>query len=91
MFAAAEMLVDLRFPAAEARLAELARGGLLTRLSDAACSDGLTGLVRVSPLGAAPGLSKLVEVRLLDPVNRGDSALLALGSDRNGRRPFPCP
>jgi hypothetical protein len=40
--------------------------------------------VRVGPLGTAPGLSKLVEVRLLDPVNRGDSAVLALRWEATG-------
>jgi len=84
MFAVADVLVDLSFPAAQARLADLARGGMLTRLSEGAYGDGLTGLVRVGPLGAAPGLSKLVEVQLLDPVSRGDSAVLALRWEATG-------
>jgi hypothetical protein len=48
------VLVDLSFPAAAARLANLARGGSLTRSSvKAAYGDGLTGLVRACPLAAA--------------------------------------
>jgi hypothetical protein len=62
MFVAGEVLLDLSFPAEEARLANLARGGSLTRASQGAYGDGLTGLIRVGPLGAAPGMSKLVEV-----------------------------
>ncbi len=45
MFVAAEMGLDLSFPAAAARLANLARGGSLTRASEGAYGDGLTGLV----------------------------------------------
>ena len=78
MFVSAEALVDLSFPAAAAGLADLARGGLLTGVSQAAYGDGLTGLARVGPLGAAPGMSKLVEVHALDVVTRGESAVLAL-------------
>ena len=78
MFVGAEVLLDLSFPAAEARLANLARGGLLTRVSEGAYGDGLTSLVRVGPLGAAPGMCKLVEVHFLEVVTRGESAVLAL-------------
>ena len=69
MFVAGEVLLDLSFPAAAAGLANLARGGLLTPVPEGAYGDGLTGLVRVGPLGAAAGMSKLVEVHFLE---RGD-------------------
>jgi hypothetical protein len=78
MFVADEVLLDLGFGAAAARLAGVARGGLLTDVSQGAYGDGLTGLVRVGPLGAAPGVSKLVEVHFLDVAVRGESAVLAL-------------
>ena len=78
MFAAAEVLLDLGFRAAEARLANVARGGLLTPVSEGAYGDGLTGLARVGPLGEVRGVSKLVEVHVLDVVTRGESAVLAL-------------
>jgi hypothetical protein len=55
MFAADQVLLDLGFGAAAARLAEVARGGLLTQVSQGAYGDGVSGLVRVGPLGAAPG------------------------------------
>jgi hypothetical protein len=78
MFVAAEVPLDVSFPAAAARFANLALGGLLTRASQGAYGDGLTGLVRVGPLGAVPGVSKLVKVHFLDVVTRGESAVLTL-------------
>ncbi len=78
MFVSAEALVNLGFPAALAGLADLARGGLLTGVSQAAYGDGLTGLARVGPRGEVPGVSKLVEVHVLDVVTRGESAVLTL-------------
>ena len=84
MFVAAEVLMDLGFRAAEARLANVARGGLLTRVSEGAYGDGLSGLVRVGPLGAAAGMSKLVEVHFLEVATRGESAVLALRWEATG-------
>jgi hypothetical protein len=78
MFVADEMLLDLGFGAAAARLAEVARGGLLTRVSQGAYRDSVSALVGVGPLGAAPGVSKLAGVHLLDVAVRGESAVLAL-------------
>jgi hypothetical protein len=84
VFVAGEVLLDLSFPAAAARLANLARGGSLTRASQGAYDNGLTGLIRVGPLGAAPGMSKLVEVHFLDVATRGESAVLALRWEATG-------
>ena len=84
MFVSAEAPLDVSFPAAAARFANLARSGLLTRASEGAYGDGLTGLVRVGPLGAVPGMSKLVEVHFLDVVTRGESAVLALRWEATG-------
>jgi hypothetical protein len=91
MFVSAEVLVDLGFPAALAGLADLARGELPGGVSQAAYGDGLNGLVRVGPLGEVPGMSKLVEVYVLDVVTRGESAVLALRWQAAGRggRLFP--
>jgi len=86
MFVAAEVLLDLSFPATASRFANPARGGSLTRASERAYGDGLTGLVRVGPLGAAPGMSKLVEVHFREVVTRGESAVLALRWEATG----PC-
>ena len=91
MFVAGEVLLELSFPAAAARLATLARGGSLARASEGAYGDGPTGLVRVGPLGAVPDMSKLVEVHFLEVATRGESAVLALRWEATGPggRPFP--
>ena len=91
MFVAGEVLLDMSFPAAAARPANLAHGESLTRVSEGAYGDGLTGLVWVGPLGAAPGMSKLVKVHFLDVVTRGESAVLALRWQATGpgSRLFP--
>ena len=78
MFVAGEVLLDLSFPAAQSRLANLACGGSLTHVSEGAYGDGLAGLVWVGPVGAVPGVSKLVEVHFRDVATRGESAVLAL-------------
>ena len=84
MFVAAEMGLDLSFPAAAARLANLARGGSLTRVSEGAYGDGLTGLVWVGPVGAVPGVSQLVQVHVRDVATRGEPAVLALRWEATG-------
>ena len=43
MFVAADVPLELGFRYAEARLADLARSGLLARMSEGAYGDGLTG------------------------------------------------
>jgi hypothetical protein len=84
VFVAGEVLLDLSFPAAASRLATLARGGSLTRASQEAYDDGLTGLVLVGPPGAAAGMSKLVEVYFLEVATRGESAVLTLRWEATG-------
>lgn len=71
-------MLDVGLDAAKARLAKLARGGLLVSASQDAYDEGITGLIRVGPLGCAPGVSRLVDVRFLDLVSRADSAVLVL-------------
>ena len=91
MFARQEVVLDLDFPAARARLALLMRGDWLDSVSQNAYADGLSGQVRVGPFGRVPGMSKLVEVRLLDPVPREDVVVLPLRWEATGRmgRLFP--
>ena len=74
MFVADQVLLDLSFGATVARLTEMARGGLLTRVSQGAYGDGVAGLARVGPLG----VSKLAGVHFLDVAVRGESAVLPL-------------
>jgi hypothetical protein len=84
MFVAAEVLLELSFPAAGAQLANPAHGGLLTRVSQEAYDDALKGLVRVGPPGAAPGMPKLVQVHCSEMVSRGESAVFALRWEATG-------
>lgn len=75
MFVGAEIRLDVGFNAAQARLANLARGGLLRRASGDAYEEWQAGLARVGPRGTAPGMSRLVQVRFRDMVTHGDSAI----------------
>ena len=86
MFISDEVLLDVSFAAAQARLANLARGGSLLSASQAAYGDGITGLARVGPLGGGPGMSRLVQVHFRDLVTREGSAVLALRWEAAG----PC-
>ncbi len=91
MFIGAEIRLDVGFSAAQARMANLARGGLLRRASDDAYRELGTGLAQVGPLGAAPGLSRLVAVRFSDMAVHEDFAILAIRweTPRPGGALFP--
>lgn len=78
VFLGAEIRLDVGFNAAQARLANLARGGLLRRASDDAYDELGTGLARIGPLGAAPGMSRLVAVRFSDMAIHEDFAIEAM-------------
>jgi hypothetical protein len=78
VFVGGEVSLGVTFTVARARLAKLARGGSLLSVSEDAYNGGITGLVRIGPLGSAPGLSRLVQVRFRDLTERSDSAGLAL-------------
>jgi len=68
-------MLDVGFGAARARLVNLTHGGWLSTASGGAYADGLAGLIRVGPFGDVPA-SKLVRVRLLEPVPRDDVMVL---------------
>jgi hypothetical protein len=84
MFIADEFVLDVGFPAAQARLVNLARRGGLSSASKAAHADELSAVIRVGPFGDAAAASKLVRVRYLDPVCRGDVMTLALRWEATG-------
>jgi len=84
MFVADEIMLDIGFPAAQARLVNLARRGGLSGASRAAYADELSAVIRVGPFGGAAGASKLVRVRFLDPVYRDDVMTLALRWEATG-------
>jgi hypothetical protein len=84
MFVGHEVLLDLGFSAAQARLANLARGGSLDGASRGAYGDGLQSLMRVGPLGDVPGMSKLVRVHFRELVTHEHSAVLTLRWEATG-------
>lgn len=91
MFAVQEIMLDLSFPTAKARLALLMRGDWLDSVSQDAYTEGLSGQVRVGPFGPVPGMSKLVTVRLLEPVPHDDVVVVPVRWEATGRmgRLFP--
>ena len=84
MFVSHDTMLRVSFPAARAGLAALAHGGWLRDASGRAYADGLVGLARVGPFGDVIGASKLVRVRLLDPIPREDSMVLPLRWEATG-------
>ncbi len=84
MFASHEVMLSMSFERARARLAVLGNGRWLSGPSAKAYADGLDGLIRVGPFGAALGASKLVRVQLLEPVPRDDTVVLPLRWEATG-------
>jgi hypothetical protein len=78
MFASGERVVPVTFDAAASRLAGVARGGFLRELSGSVYQGGMEYLLRVGPLGAAPGASRLVRVRFTEPARRDGTMTVAL-------------
>jgi|SRR5215472_5763758 len=78
MFVSEERPLDVTFAEASARLARVGRAGWLSGRSAAVYDGGVEYLQRVGPLGAVPGASKLVRVRLGEPVQRDGSVSIAL-------------
>lgn len=87
MFIGAEIRLEVSFNAAQAKLANMARGGLLGRASGGAYDEWQAGLARVGPRGIMLGMSRLARVRIRDMVTHGDSAIWAMRweiADRRG-------
>jgi hypothetical protein len=76
MFVSDARVLPVSFDDAAARLAGLAHGGWLRGLSENVYQDGVEYL-RVGPLGAVPGTSRLVRVRFAEPVLR--PAMMTVG------------
>jgi hypothetical protein len=70
MFVSDERVLPVSFDDASARLARLIRGDRLLSLSEHVYQGGVDYLVRIGPLGAVPGASRLVRVRFAEPVLR---------------------
>ena len=84
VFIGTEIRLDVGFSAARARLAGLARRGLLRRASDDAYRDLESGLARVGPLETVPALSRLVAVRFSDMTIHEDFASVAIRWEATG-------
>ena len=84
MFADQAVTLDLDFPAARDQFLLLTRGNRLDGMSRDAYADGLAGQIRVGPIGGLPGMSKLVQVSLLDPVRRDDNVLVPMRWEATG-------
>ncbi|MGO8958430.1 MAG: hypothetical protein ACLQFR_13830 [Streptosporangiaceae bacterium] len=78
MFVREVARLPLGIDAARTRLANLIGGGTLIAAAQQTYTDGITGKLRVGPLGSAPVLSRLVEVSFRDLVSRGDQTVLTL-------------
>lgn len=91
MFVGDEVRLAVSFAAAQARLINLMHGNWLLNASRDAYDEGVVGLTRVGPLGATPGLSRLVDVQFRDLVHHGDAAVLTLRwqVSGSGTRLFP--
>ncbi len=84
MFIHEEQALPVGFSQALARLANLTEGGWLGNVSESAYENGITGLIRVGPLGDVPGVSKLVQVYVRDLVVRESSAVLTIRWEATG-------
>jgi hypothetical protein len=74
MFVGDEVVLDVSFAVARARLANLTQGGWLLSASDDAYGIGVTGVSRVGALG----VSRVVRVQARDLTEREGSAGLAI-------------
>jgi hypothetical protein len=84
MFVAYEVRLEVGFPVALASLRNLATGCSLTGASRDAYDETITSLMRVGPVGATPGVSRLVSVSFVDPVMREGSAILGMRWNADG-------
>ncbi len=84
MFVDHAMPLGVTYPGARERFLRLAEGDLLDGMSRDAYAGGLAGRLKVGPLGGVPGMSKLVQVRLLDPVRRDDLVLVPIRWEATG-------
>jgi hypothetical protein len=91
MFVGAEVVLDVSFAAACGKLTRLARGGLLRGPADEAYGSWGQSLARVGPLGSAPGISWLVDVRFRELAVRDRVAVMTLRWEAAGagRALFP--
>ncbi len=78
MFLSDQRVLTVSIAAARARLANLVDGGWLGEASEAVYQGGIDHLIRVGPFGDLPGVSRLVRVQFLDPVERDGSVIVGM-------------
>ena len=78
MFVGHQVLLNVGFGVARARLANLVHDGLLVIASRDAYGEAAPGLAQAGPLGSALGLSELAQVQARDPGIDEGSAVLPL-------------
>lgn len=84
MLASHEVILDAGFEVTRARLLDLIDLGGLHGVSEGAFEGGRQALIRVGPFGSTPGVSKLVRVRMLEPVRRGATVTVPLRWEATG-------
>jgi hypothetical protein len=78
MFLGAENRLTVGFGHAQAKLADLIRGGLLERASGGVYDEWRTALARDGPWGTALGMSRLARVQSCDTAAHGELAIWPL-------------
>lgn len=84
MFIAHDQPAKVSLRTAQARLVKLAGNDGLSSASQHAYENGIEHLIRVGPLGTAPGVSKLVKVSFAEPVYHDDTMTLGLRWEATG-------
>jgi len=84
MFVHEQASLDVGYPVAQARLANLARRAYIAGASRDAYDEEGQALIRVGPLGPARGASRLVRVRFMELVTRRQGSQLTLRWDAVG-------
>jgi len=84
MFITQSLIVDSGYAAARARLARLVDSGGMAVVAHDSYEGVVTHLIRVGPAGDVPVASKLVQVRLVGPVERGGAMTIWLHWEATG-------
>ena len=84
MFAVHEVTVAAGFDVAAARLTHFVNRGALRDASELAYEGGQVAGLRVGPFGGVRALSKLVQVRFTEPVERDESITVPLRWEATG-------
>ncbi len=84
MFVSDQRVLPVSFDEAASRLAAFAHGGWLRGLSEDVYRGGVEYMLRVGPLGAVPGASRLVRIRFAKPVCRPGTMTVGLRWEATG-------